>query len=680
MPNSEQPTTPDPLRRLFQDVKSARAAGPSAELIHEGAVIGGYRLEFMLGKGGMGTVWQAEDLTLQRPVALKILAPEATVSASSRERFKREAEAGGRLNHPGIVGVSAVGEANGLHYLAQELVDGGRTVADWLDELRRQPQMPTGFFAAVAELFARVAEALHEAHQKGVVHRDLKPSNVLLTQDHEPKVADFGIARLDDSLQLTRTGDMFGTPFYMSPEQAAAKKNEIDFRTDIFSLGATLYETLTLVRPFAGETLQGVLDAIAKVDPPDPRRLRPGLPVELAAICLKALSKRPDKRYASMEAFAKDLRRFLAHEPVLAKVPTAMERGAKWCQRHPLISTLSAAGVVFAFIFAGLWVRAESAHQAEIEAHQATQDAMMLFDSMLKNADPMRMGADNQMSFAEVMAILEEFQARPLARDVRASLLLKVSAIAVNYSKLETARQLFDDCTQIRGDRPFADSVDVNWHSQKNILDLYVSTNRSDVELDFLEQAIEFERSGDMKGAISFRFNALLIAMQDPTRREEVARQIPVLKKKAFLHDHSAAKSGLLVMEGHLLTFAERREEAILCYEEAYALTCESIGPGSPQQKGEFNALVRAYSERGETDKMMGVIHHFWDAFVENYSLEHPFTGELALSLAVVCSNSGQLEDARRFLEIADESLDSEMLSKSDEEKLEILRNTLLAE
>ena len=204
--------------------------------ISPGTQLGDYEFVCELGRGGIGTVWEATQLSLGRQVALKILAPHISMSATSLQRFQREAEAGARLSHPNIVAVHQVGEVDGVHFIAQEIVEGGKTLADKIRLHQANPLLPKDYYYLIADTFVKISEALQHAHDGGTIHRDIKPSNILLNKEGEPKVADFGLARVEDSLDLSRTGDLAGTPFYMSPEQAMSKRIGIDHRTDIFSL------------------------------------------------------------------------------------------------------------------------------------------------------------------------------------------------------------------------------------------------------------------------------------------------------------------------------------------------------------------------------------------------------------------------------------------------------------
>lgn len=316
-----------------------------AEGLAPGKVVGDFRLVELIGQGGMGQVWEAAQTSLgDRLVAIKFVRSDR-VTPRQLELFQREARAGGRLSHPGIVAVYGYGQSDGLAWIAMELVDGCWTLRDFLDERIRQEELPPGYDREVARFVAETADALDAAHEAGVIHRDLKPQNILVTKEDRPKVTDFGLARITDESELSKTGDFAGTYFYMSPEQVAARRAGIDHRTDVFSLGAVLYELIALRRPFEGDTTHQVAAQILAKDPIDPRTIRSRIPKELVVIAGKALEKDREKRYASMGELADDLRRFMAGEPILAKPPNAWERAFKWVRRHRAVSVAIAAGV-----------------------------------------------------------------------------------------------------------------------------------------------------------------------------------------------------------------------------------------------------------------------------------------------------------------------------------------------
>ncbi len=352
-----------------------------------GKVVGDFQLVSLLGQGGMGQVWEAKQLSLNRQVAVKFVRPER-VTPHQLELFAREARAGGRLSHPGIVAVYGHGQSDGLHWIAMELVPGTWTLRDYLDEVTRTNDVPGGYDRKVAAFVAEIADAIHTAHEAGVIHRDLKPQNVLITEHDRPKVTDFGLARIVDETALTRTGDFAGTYFYMSPEQVAAKRAGLDHRTDVFSLGVVLYEMLALQRPFQGDTEHQIAEQILMKEPPEPRTLRSRVPRDLAVITGKCLEKDRDKRYSTMGGLAADLGRWLANEPIAARPPTSFERAAKWCRRHPTRSVagglgLAAFGVIFALLVLYIDLN-ESLADRTLEAESNASD---LFDSNARLED-----------------------------------------------------------------------------------------------------------------------------------------------------------------------------------------------------------------------------------------------------------------------------------------------------
>jgi serine/threonine protein kinase len=355
-----------------------------------GRSFGDFELTRELGRGGMGTVWEANQISLGRRVALKILSPHIAISPTSLKRFQREAEAGARLTHRNIVAVHAVGEDEGTHYIAQELVEGGVSLADRIKADRELPDMPKDYYENVAKIFAQVTDALQAAHEGGITHRDVKPANILLTKDGEPKVADFGLAQVEDALELSRTGEFAGTPFYMSPEQAMSNRIGIDHRTDIFSLGVSLWEVLALQRPFEGDTSQQILKKIITEPPIDPRKIKSKCPGPLAIICLKAMEKETARRFQSMEEFSADLRRFLADEPIMAKPPSLFYKGWKWVCRNSMAS-LSLAAIVLGLVSSlALWQRAANSNKTAIAAVEALGEMIAALAPTGESNNPQR--------------------------------------------------------------------------------------------------------------------------------------------------------------------------------------------------------------------------------------------------------------------------------------------------
>jgi eukaryotic-like serine/threonine-protein kinase len=308
--------------------------------------IPGYRVDGVLGSGGMGVVYRAWDPRLNRPIALKMLLAGAQARPTELERFQREAQAVAALRHPNIVQVYDVGQVGGRPYFTMEFVEG----RDLAETIQGNPQPAS----KAATVVAILADAIHVAHQSGIVHRDLKPSNVLLAADGTPKVTDFGLARrLEGEKELTLSGSPMGTPSYMAPEQARGDKHAVGPATDVYALGAILYELLTGRPPFRAETPTATLHQVITDDPVSPARLNPRVPRDLDTICLKCLHKEPHRRYETAAALAEDLRRFEQGEPVKARRVGPMERAARWAWRRPALAGSLATGVLLACTLIG---------------------------------------------------------------------------------------------------------------------------------------------------------------------------------------------------------------------------------------------------------------------------------------------------------------------------------------
>lgn len=308
-------------------------------------VVPGYEIQSVLGRGGMGVVYKAIQVGLQRPVALKMILGGDHVSEERRARFQIEAKAVARLDHANIVRIYDIGEHDGLPYFSLEYVDGGT--------LERKLATTTLTPLEAAGLLEQLARGMHVAHTHDIIHRDLKPGNVLLARDGTPKITDFGLAKqLDGETAHTLPGAIFGTPPYMPPEQAEGKTDEILPPADIYSLGAILYETLTGRPPFKAETTRATLIQVVQEDPVPPSRLQKTVPRDLETICLKCLEKGPGRRYASALELAEDLRRFSNHEPILARPTPAWEWAWKFTRRRPWQVALVA--VLIAVVFGTL--------------------------------------------------------------------------------------------------------------------------------------------------------------------------------------------------------------------------------------------------------------------------------------------------------------------------------------
>lgn len=386
--------------------------------------VGDYRVVREIGRGGMGVVYEAEERSLSRRVALKVLPFAAVLDQRQITRFRNEAQAAAGLHHANIVPVYAIGQERGVHFYAMQYIE-GQSLGQAIAELRREAAVPaspdattatnaapptprphgvatgseTGptatatlgpnhrseaFFHAAARLVADAADALHHAHELGVVHRDVKPSNLLIDQRGKVWVADFGLARMQTDLGVTATGDVVGTLRYMSPEQARGRADQVDGRTDVYALGATLYELLTLRHAHPGDNRRQLLDDLERVEPMRPRKINAVIPADLETIVVRAMEKDRESRYGSAGELRDDLRRYLAGQATIARPATLVERTSKWARRRQRTVAVGVAVLALVSVVAtvsGLLVnaargRAEAALVAA-EAHRARSDRLL---------------------------------------------------------------------------------------------------------------------------------------------------------------------------------------------------------------------------------------------------------------------------------------------------------------
>jgi eukaryotic-like serine/threonine-protein kinase len=299
------------------------------------ASVAGYEILELLGRGGMGVVYRARQTALNRDVALKMILSGSFVTQAEVVRFQNEAEAVAQLDHPHIVPIYEVGRYHGRHFFSMKLI-AGSSLDKRLADFAARPR-------AAARLTAIAALAVHHAHQRGILHRDLKPANILLDDEGQPYVTDFGLAkRIDANGELTHSGVPVGTPSYMSPEQACGTKGALSTATDVYGLGTILYATLAGQAPFAATTLVETLDQVRSASPAPPRSLNPKVPRDLEIICLKCLEKEPARRYSSALALAEDLDRWLNGEPIMARKVRSTTRLWYWCRRHKALASLAA--------------------------------------------------------------------------------------------------------------------------------------------------------------------------------------------------------------------------------------------------------------------------------------------------------------------------------------------------
>jgi eukaryotic-like serine/threonine-protein kinase len=342
--------------------------------------IGDYELLDEIGRGGMGVVYRARQVTLNRIVALKLMRMGPVASEKAKQRVRNEAQIAGRLQHPNIVAVYAVAEQEGAPYIAMEYVEG-----QTLDPMARIGPFKPGL---AAELVQTLAQAVHYAHQRGVIHLDLKPSNVLVDGARRPRITDFGLAKhLESDLGLTASGEALGTPSFIPPEQANPKRGQVSPATDVYALGGILYYLLAGRPPFCAETRDEVVRQVLEDDPVAPRRLNASIPLDLQTICLKCLDKNPGRRYATAEELADDLGRFVRKEPIRAKPAHIGIKLRRWSQRQPRVAALlggllliSALAAFFFLVAMGAvvvnWQRAELNAKEQKRLREIAEEAL----------------------------------------------------------------------------------------------------------------------------------------------------------------------------------------------------------------------------------------------------------------------------------------------------------------
>jgi tetratricopeptide (TPR) repeat protein/predicted Ser/Thr protein kinase len=606
---------------------------PAAAPRVTGPQVPGYEVLRELGHGGMGVVYEARQLFPPRTVALKMLRADAVGGDEGQERFRREVEAVARLQHPNIVQLYEYAEHDGRPSFAMEFVDGGS-----LDrQLKDRPLPPD----QAARLVATLARAVHHAHQQGVVHRDLKPANVLVAADGTPKIADFGLARrLDQPLLSVSGAAIIGTPAYMAPEQATAQARAIGPTTDVYGLGAILYETLTCRPPFQGVTALDVLQQVVAQEPTPPRQLNSAVPRDLETVCLKCLRKETHGRYSSALALAEDVERYLRGEPVWARPVGPVGRLARWCRRRPVTAGLLIALVGVFLIGSGgvfwQWRRAEAGRRESDEslraAVRAVDDALNevseseLLD--LPNTQPLRRRL-LQTALPYYQSFVRQRGQDPALRvelaqahQRMAAILVETGARAEARAEFEQARDLFEQV--LRGDPGNPEArrqLAVTYRSLGSLLQTAGDTNGALTSLGLARQLqepllTEDPGNAERRGDLARTYEALGLLNRMLGRQGDA---VALLKEAVRLWDEvvgqvpasTAARSALAAGCHHLalqLSEMDAPGDAIAAYRRAVALQQQLLreNPTAPRFRGDLAgtlvSLGRLLEPQGDTD------------------------------------------------------------------------------
>jgi len=397
----EPPSPPksSPEQAAPDSSKLPEVSGPGKPPPKSLRFFGEYELLTEVAHGGMGVVYRARQLRVNRTVALKMIRAGHLASPLALERFKNEAEAAAQLAHPNIVPIYEVGDQDGIQYFSMKLLEGGN-LAQWNAAC---PRRDAAWLRRAARMVATIARAVHYAHQHGILHRDLKPANILLDEHEQPHVTDFGLAKsATREMNLTHSLATIGTPSYMAPEQVAGKSRYLTTAADVYGLGTILYELMTGRPPFSGTSEMEVLRRVLDTEPERPQILCPAVDRDLQTICLKCLEKEPHLRYSSAEALARELDLWVAGEPILARPANTTERLWRWCRRRPATAALLCATLLIALagVVGVLWEWRQAtrhAEEAHLEAIKSGQVARFL-EEMLRGAGPqVALGRDTKL-------------------------------------------------------------------------------------------------------------------------------------------------------------------------------------------------------------------------------------------------------------------------------------------
>jgi serine/threonine protein kinase len=678
--------------------ESPRADDPDAAQF---GCLGDFRILREVGRGGMGVVYEAEQISLGRRVALKVLPFAATMDSRQLQRFQNEARAAASLEHPHIVPVYGVGCERGVHYYAMKFID-GQSLSELIQELktaeernhratentekkqntktysslgslctlwqRRSPD----FYKSVAELGIQAAEALEHAHSLGIVHRDIKPANLMIeqaagsTQQAAGRlwITDFGLARTAADAGLTMTGDVLGTLRYMSPEQALAKHGLVDHRTDVYSLGVTLYELLTGRPAVEGKDREEILNSITLDEPRSPRRLDSAIPRDLETIVLKAMEKNPADRYATAKELADDLRHYLEDRPIRARRPSLRQRLAKWARRNQAV--VRSASVVLFLAVIGLGVSTvliARAYKAEGDSRRTAEDraaeyealANYLVQDLLGSAAPektlgRKVTVEEVLSNAEKKidsAFTDQPRVEAAIRHTMGATYLKLGQYEPAQRHLLRARDLFtrwygpEAPETLRSMSELADVLGKSGHLEESLL-------RYEEVLQLQQRVLGEDHPETLKTMLGLAF------LLRPLGKIAEAGQLfeKVLSRMQLVLGESHPDT-LSAMHGRGLALIDqgRWEEAQRLYEELVPRRRRVLGENHPDTLSSMHALAIVLAYRNEREEAARVLRELLTRDRLVLGEDHHDTLQTMDNLALILNGQGKRQEAQQLLE-----------------------------
>jgi tetratricopeptide (TPR) repeat protein/tRNA A-37 threonylcarbamoyl transferase component Bud32 len=617
------PAPPEGADTVRQDGLPGQPPTPPAPF----AGIGDYEVVGELGRGGMGVVYKARQVSLNRLVALKMVLAGEHARPEDLARFLAEGQVVARLQHPHVVQIYEVGEHAGRPFFALEYLEGGSLQ----DKLRGAP-LPAREAAQLAEVLARAMQA---AHARGVIHRDLKPANVLLDQDGRPKITDFGLAkRVEGGGGLTQSGAILGTPSYMAPEQAAGQGKAVGPAADVYALGAVLYECLTGRPPFKAATALDTLLQVLREEPVSPRRLQPPVPPDLETICLTCLRKEPARRYASALALADDLKRFLSGEPIRARPSTLWEKARKWTRRKPAAAALIAvSGLALLTLFGvvlGFTVQLRA-------ALQATRDERDRAEGREKEANRERAVAQAVNAFLQDDLLGQaDVGNQPLP------------AGKARRDRNVTVRELLDrSAAGVEG--KFADQPEVKAAIRLTIGDAYRALGEYDKAHEQLDRAVAWRRQhlgADHPDTLSGLNNlaTLYRSWGRYAEAEPLFQEVLACRRRQLGADHPHTLHSLNNLAS-LYWSRGRYAEAEPLLQEALA-GYRRLGPDHPDTLSGLNNLANLYRSRGHLDKAEPLLKEALAGLRRKLGADHPDTLTGLNNLALLYRDRGRYAEA----------------------------------